>query len=168
MGIFGSINNKFFGAIYGRKLAAMQRGIARHQLDTAELAVDRAQQFREKEDPREQAQLNQGMWARGLGKSSINDQNRERLLSIQSNRNEQLARAMELVHKKRRYLNKSAQINRGKFWSDIGAEILDTALMAMTGMGGGPASGVPGTDEGGEGSMMGGMGGGMGGGGMGF
>jgi hypothetical protein len=159
MGIFGSINNKMFGAIYGRKLASMQRGIARGQIRHAKEAVEGQLNFRAQEDPREQAALTQGMWGRGLGKSTIADQDRSRLTMVQDNRNQALRNSLETLEAKRHLLEKSAQINRAKFWSDIGADVLDTVLMGFTGMGGGPSSGTPGSSEGGEGSMMGGMGG---------
>lgn len=91
MGIFTGI-----GAItpdatrYKKHIRSLERQKAEMMLNNANAAIA----FREKEDPREQAHLKQSMWGRGLGKSSISDQDTERLNMIQEQRRKRNADAL--------------------------------------------------------------------------
>ena len=69
-----------------RRQAKMASG---YEKARAQAALDQTNDeigFRGLEDPREQAQMRQELAARGLGRSSIADQNRARLTDIQARR----------------------------------------------------------------------------------
>src|SRR6185295_7244551 len=90
------------------------------------------QQFREQEDPREQAQLNQSMFGRGLGKSTIADQDKDRLNMIQTQRNEKLRQAMDYAQEYKR------MIRRKHRWQKVSQyyEAIDGILGVASGAGG--------------------------------
>jgi hypothetical protein len=119
--------------------------------------VSAQQEFRQQEDPREQAQLNQSMWGRGLGKSTIADQDKSRLDMIQRQRNEKLSQAMDYAQEYKR------MIKRKHRWQKVSQyyEAIDGILGVAAGAGGSSSGGfsMDGGDSGG--------GGGFGGGGMG-
>lgn len=87
---------------YKKAVRSLENKRAASMIYNAQAGID----FREKEDPREQAQLKSSMWGRGLGKSSINDQNAERLTMIQGQRNEKLRQALDYAYKYRTMINK--------------------------------------------------------------
>lgn len=78
-----------------KKESAMERARAKAQLADIESEIG----FRELEDPREQAQMRQSLFARGMGKSSIATQNQARLGDIQARRRAVLARQKDLAHR---------------------------------------------------------------------
>lgn len=92
--------------------------------------IQAQQDFRAKEDPREQAQLNQSMWGRGLGKSTISTQDMDRLTMIQGQRNEKLARAMDYAREYKR------MIRRKHRWQKVSQyyEMLDGIIGAAGGV----------------------------------
>lgn len=114
------------------------------------------QDFREKEDPREQAQLKQSAWGRGLGKSTIADQDKERLDMIQGQRNEKLRQAMDYAQEYKR------MIKRKHRWQKVSQyyEAIDGILGVAAGAGGSESLNPGG---GGSGDSGGYGGGGMGG-----
>lgn len=97
MGLFTNVTTRLSKS--GRNLRKKEYQQAKRQAYANIESVKEAQAFRAIEDPREQAHLKQGMWARGLGKSSINDENKTRLDLIQKNRNASLARGLEIAEK---------------------------------------------------------------------
>lgn len=108
MGIFTNVMGRVSKS--GRNLAsktyAQEKRVARAQIS----AIKNQQEFRKTEDVREQAGLKQGMFGRGLGKSSIFEQDKDRLTNIQKYRNEALAkqlviaeRGLSLIKKRWRY-----------------------------------------------------------------
>lgn len=133
MGIFGDISNDVFNNVYMAPLRRKQNAHAREQLTHA---IDKAQWQQQylanTEHPRQQAQLNQSMFARGLGKSTIADQDKDRLSQQQSRQITDLQNLQRDLENKRRDLHKLGQIQHGKFYADIAAEVLDTALGAFT------------------------------------
>ena len=59
--------------------------------------IESEQGFRQLEDPREQKELKQSLFGRGLGKSSIATQNTARLSDIQARRRASLGRQRDLA-----------------------------------------------------------------------
>ena len=110
MGIFTGIGmvtpdaSRYKKAI--RSLESMQ---AKRMITSARNAIA----FRAKEDPREKAAQKQGMFARGLGKSTIFDQDRERLEMIQAQRNESLAQNLRYARKYK------TMIDRKHHWEKV-------------------------------------------------
>jgi hypothetical protein len=165
MGIFGDISNDVFNNVYMAPLRRKQNAHAREQLTHA---IDKAQWqsdfLQNTEHPRQQAAMKQSMFGRGLGKSTIYDQDKDRLSQQQSRQITDLANLRRDLENKRRDLHKLGQIQHGKFYADIAAEVLDTALGAFTygmnqpNMG---SAGLTGGDSGGGGSSFGGGGGGF-------
>ena len=84
---------------YIRGLELMQ---AKKMLTGAKNAIA----FRKIEDPREKAHQKQTMFARGLGKSTIFDQDRERLELMQSQRNDMNAQNLRYAQKYRTMIKK--------------------------------------------------------------
>lgn len=164
MGIFGDISNDIFNNIYMAPLRRKQNAHARTQLTHA---IDKAawqQSFLSNtEHPRQQAQLKQGMYGRGLGNSTIFQQDKDRLSQQQARQIEDLQNLQIDLSNKRRDLHKLGQIQHGKFYADIAAEVLDTALGAFTYGMNQPNMGTAGMTGGGGGESGGGFGGGGGG-----
>ena len=94
MGIFTQAQNwtKSSRNLRSREYSQQKR-ILQNQIDT----IRENQEFRKTEDPRELAAQKQGMFGRGLGKSTIADQDRERLVGMQTRRNAALGRGLELA-----------------------------------------------------------------------
>lgn len=131
MGLFQSIGDLANTKLRKRKWA--------YQMSQAQGAIDnvtRAKAFREKEDPREHAHLKQTAWARGLGKSSIADQDKERLEFIHQQRRESLAQAEDTARKYMRYLKKAKKHETTSMWLGL----LDGVLSIAAGAGGGAQS----------------------------
>lgn len=133
MGIFGDISNDVFNNVYMAPLRRKQNAHAREQLTHA---IDKAQwqsdYLQNTEHPRQQAMLTQSMFGRGLGKSTIYDQERDRMTQQQQRQIVDLANLRRDLENKRRDIHKLGQIQHGKFYADIAAEVLDTALGAFT------------------------------------
>lgn len=157
MGIFGDITNDVFNNVYMAPLRRKQNAHAREQLTHA---IDKAQWqsdfLQNTEHPRQQAQLKQGMFGRGLGKSTIYNQEEDRLNQQQGRQITDLANLRRDLENKRRDLHKLGQIQHGKFYADIGAEVLDTVLGAFTYGMNQPNMGSAGTAGGGGGDFGGG------------
>lgn len=139
-GIFGSILGLTPKA---QKYKKSMRVLERQQADNRINEVARQQDFRTKEDPREQAMLKGEMFGRGLGKSTIFDQDQDRLTTIQGNRNAALTEAAKYAKEYRKMLNfKFAYERRSQY-----IQIIDSIL----GIAGGGQGGGPGLDNGGGG-----------------
>lgn len=125
------------------------RKYERRQADARIEAVNRAIDFRKTEDPREHAHLNQSMWARGLGKSSISDQNKARLDQIQAHRNAGLASDLDLAIRGKKIVKAKAKYARRSQY----IEMLDSIISLAAGAGGSGAGGIGGGggEEGGGG-----------------
>jgi len=97
MGLFTNVATRVSksGRNLRKKEYEQAKRIARANIESVKEAIA----FREVEDPREQAQLNQGLFARGLGKSSIAEQDKSRLSLIQRNRRNQLDRGLQIAEK---------------------------------------------------------------------
>lgn len=146
----------------GKKVKKLQnkqeKAILQHQL--ASIREERA--FREKEDPREQAALNQSMFGRGLGKSTIAEQDKARLTDIQARRMASLARSEEMGMRALRILKHRRKLEkRQKYWAAIGFAwgAVAGGAQASSGGGGGGGGGSVGA---GAGAAGGGVGGGAG------
>lgn len=131
-GIFGSILGLTPKA---QKFKKAQRVLQRQEAESKINEVNRQIDFRTREDPREQASLNQQMFARGLGKSSISDQEKDRLTNIQQSRNAHLQEGLAYANEYRKMLNfKFAYERRSQY-----IQIIDSILgLAGGGQGGGP------------------------------
>ena len=79
------------GQFLDRRQQKMASALEKQRAHAALASVVREQGFRELEDPREQAQLRQSLYARGMGKSSIAAQDTARLTDIQARRQAALA-----------------------------------------------------------------------------
>ena len=88
----------------------MQMALEKDRAEAALASTRSEQEFRSLEDPREQAQLRQSMYGRGMGKSSIATQEGARLTDMQARRNAALASqrglqesGLSLIRKQRKY-----------------------------------------------------------------
>jgi len=140
MGIFQTIFTAASGGLY-KKQRRLQNAQAQKQIDDVQRAID----TRATEDPREQASLKQGLWGRGLGKSTIAEQDTQRLSDQQTRRNQSLAQAMDIAHKNKQYLKSKAKYDRTSMY--IG--ILDSIISIAAGAGGGNTAAPPGGGGGG-------------------
>lgn len=146
MGLFQSIFTASSGGLY-KKQRKLQNAQAQKQIDDVQRAID----TRATEDPREQASLKQGLWGRGLGKSTISDQDTARLTSQQATRNQSLAQGLDIAYKNKQYLKSKARYDRTSQY--IG--ILDSVISLAAGAGGGNQAGAPGYGGGGGGGSEG-------------
>jgi hypothetical protein len=104
------------------------------------------QTLRKTEDPREQAHLMQSMFARGLGKSTIRDQDTARLTGQQEARNAALKRAMHVAVRYKQYLKKKQRYERKSVYAQALDTIVSAAMMVGTmGLSGGDAPQSQGT-----------------------
>jgi uncharacterized membrane protein YgcG len=133
MGIFTSIGGLFSPRIkkYQRSIKNLEKQRAANMVANA----DRAIAFREKEDPREQAHLKQSMWARGLGKSSISDQDTERLSMIQAQRNARIKEAQTYAYAYKKMIRRKHDYEKVNKYM----QILDSIVSIAAGAGGGPS-----------------------------
>lgn len=132
-GIFGSILGLTPKA---QKYKKSMRVLQRQQADSRINEIQRQQDFRTKEDPREQAMLKGQMFGRGLGKSSIFDQDKDRLSMIQGNRNAGLAEGAAYAKEYRKMLNfKFAYERRSQY-----IQIIDSIIGVWGGGGTGGGS----------------------------
>lgn len=130
MGIFQSI---FALSSKGRRLGVHQRRLENAQADRAINEVDRQIQNRAVEDPREQASLKQGLWGRGLGKSTIADQDTERLSGMQARRNASLAEARKVAQYNKEYIKFKQKYDRESRYY----QMVDSIISIAAGAGGG-------------------------------
>ena len=153
MGIVTSI-----GGLFSPRIKKYQRSIKHLEKQRAEMMVNNANRaigFRETEDPRERAHLKQSMFARGLGKSTISDQDTARLEVIQRHRNERLKEAQTYAYAYKKMIRRKHDYEKVNKY----AQILDSLVSVFAGAGGGPSG-----DANYSGGDMGGGGGGYGGG----
>lgn len=152
MGVFGAI---FEAASpksrkYKKSLYRQEKRAARHRIALSQEAI----QFRESEDPREAAFLNQSLFGRGLGKSTIAEQDKGRLGGIQSRRMAALRRQHVLAVHGLDLIKKRHKYQQGQQY----AAILDGVLSIAFGAGGGAnpnagGGGGGGGDGGGDSDM---------------
>lgn len=160
MGIMTSI-----GGLFSPRIKKYQRSVKRLETLRANQLVanaDRALAFREKEDPREQAFLKQRMFGRGLGKSSINDEETERLGMIQSQRMARLKEAQDYAYAFKKMIRRKHDYEKVNKYM----QIIDSIISIAAGAGGGPSQDQNyggGTGGGGDWNSYGGGGGGGGG-----
>src|SRR5688500_2883343 len=110
MGIFTGIGMITPDATrYKKHVRSLENMQARRMIVSAKHAIE---QFNV-EKPRQQAHLKQTMFARGLGKSTIFDQDKARLDMIQAHRDEQLRRALRYAKKYK------TMIDRKHHWEKV-------------------------------------------------
>lgn len=150
MGIFTSI-----GGLFSPRIKKYQRSIKRLETLRANNMVEnanRAIKFRESEDPREQAHFKQTMFARGLGKSTIHDQDKARLDMIQTQRNSRLKEAQDYAYAFKKMIRRKHDYEKVNKYM----QILDSIVSIAAGAGGGASAdanygGMTGGDMGGGG-----------------
>lgn len=142
MGIFTTVG-ALFGS-RGRKVARAQMALENEKADFAEKSALRAQEYRKLEDPREHAHLKQTAFARGLGKSSIEVQDRERLTMQQSQRNEMIAHQLKTARLYKEYLKKKRKYDKYNKY----AQLLDSIIGVVGGVSFGPEGQAPGSGGG--------------------
>lgn len=133
MGIMTSIGGLFSPRIkrYQKNIRDLERQRADQMVNNANRAI----QFREAEDPREQSFLKQRTFARGLGKSSIADEDKARLEMIQSHRMGKLREAQSYAYEYKKMIrnkHKFEKVNRYM-------QIIDSIISIAAGAGGGPS-----------------------------
>lgn len=126
---------------YQKSIRGLENKRAHMMVTNAQNAIA----FREKEDPREQAFLKQSMWGRGLGKSSISDQETDRLNMIQSQRMGRLNDAFDYAMRYKAMIKKKHRYEKYNQY----AQAVDS-IIALWGGAGGGASGVGGANGGGD------------------
>lgn len=130
MGIFQSI---FALSSKGRRLGVHQRRLENAQADRAINDIQRQQDTRLTEDPREQASLKQGLWGRGLGKSTIAEQDTQRLTDQQARRNASLSEAHQVAQYHKEYLKFKQKYDReSRYYA-----MVDSIISVAAGAGGG-------------------------------
>lgn len=156
MGLFQNVGSRV--STSGRRLRRKEYTQAKRMAQANIDSVKEAIAFREMEDPREQAQQRQGMFARGLGKSSIADQDKARLDMIQRHRRDQLDRGLIIAEKGLSLIRKRWTYSKRMQW----AQSVDDLLSLVGGVATvyGAATGNTGMQAAGAGmSAAGGMGG---------
>jgi hypothetical protein len=144
MGIFQSI----FGiSSKGRRLGVHQRRLENAQAQRSIDDIQRQQDTRVTEDPREQASLKQGLWGRGLGKSTIAEQDTQRLTEQQGRRNDSLAQAHQVAQYNKEYLKFKQKYDReSRYYA-----LVDSIISVAAGAGGGAKEPGPNAGSGGGG-----------------
>ena len=158
-GLFSGMVDTGYNLTAGRKINKREYSIQRQRLGAAMDQLQRGMSFRRDiEDPRERAMLNQGMYARGLGKSSIAEQDKARLGTIQSNRLRGMEDQFDILRRTRSLMKRKRRYGRYKLYADVVADVLDTALSIYTGgMTGTASPSTAGEANRGGGGGMGGM-----------
>ena len=123
-GIFGSILGLTPKA---QKYKKAMRKLQRNEADNRINEANRQIAFRATEDPREQANLKQTSFARGLGKSTIFDQDKDRLTQIQTQRNTRLGEAHAQATLYRQMLSHKFALERRSQYIQIIDSILGIA-----------------------------------------
>ena len=145
MGLFQSI---FAISSKGRRLGVHQRRLENAQADRAINDVQRQQDTRAVEDPREQASLKQGLWGRGLGKSTIAEQDTSRLTGQQERRNASLAEAHKVAQYNKEYIKFKQKYDRESRYY----QLVDSIISIAAGAGGGAQTSQGGGFDSGGGS----------------
>ena len=121
MGIFQGI---YSIGPQGQKYRKSQSRLERAQINARIQGIQNQINFRKKEDPREHSQLKHSAWGRGLGKSSIAEQDKERLSSIQKIRNADLSSAMHVAVRMKQYLKKKRRHERNSAYLAVLDELV--------------------------------------------
>lgn len=96
MGFF-ELFKQFSGT--GRRMRRDQAAMEKAQANAQIAGIQDEMNFQSQEMPREQAQLRQSMFGRGLGNSTIATQGMTRLTGIQARRQAALSRQMDLANR---------------------------------------------------------------------
>ena len=144
MGFFQGILNLTPKA---QKLKKEIRKAERRAADNRIAEVSRAIEFRKTEDPREMAHMNQSLFGRGLGKSSIADQDKARLGVVQSHRNTKLAEDLDMAQRGKKIVKAKAKYARRSQY----IEMLDSIISLAAGAGGSGAGAIGGGGTSGDG-----------------
>lgn len=140
-----------FSSIYSMGPQAQRMKKAKFRLERAAANkaiadIEGQQRLRKVEDPREQAYLKQGLFGRGLGKSTIAEQDTARLTGQQAERNAALRRALHTAVRYKQYLKKKQRYERKSVYAQALDTIVSAAMMVGTmGIGGGSAPQSQGT-----------------------
>ena len=110
-----------------RNLRRAQASYQKNQIRARIADIESQIGFRTLEDPRERAQLNQSMFGRGLGKSTIATQNQARLADIQARRIAVLQRQKALGEQGLSLIRKQARAQRRFSYIDTTQAIAGTA-----------------------------------------
>ena len=130
MGVFQSIFN--FGP-QGSWYRKAKFKLERAQANKAIQDIMSQQKLRKTEDPREQAHMKQSLFGRGIGKSTIADQDTARLTGQQKARNDALTRSLHVATRYKQYLKKRQRYER----KSVYAQMLDSLLSMVPLVGGG-------------------------------
>lgn len=133
MGVFQSIYN--IGP-QGKRYRKAKFKLERAQANKAIADIQSQQELRKVEDPREQAHMKQTLFGRGLGKSTIAEQDTSRLTGQQAARNAALDRAMHAAVRYKQYIKKRQRYERKAVY----AQMLDSLVSLAGGIGGGGGS----------------------------
>jgi hypothetical protein len=137
MNIFSSI---FSMGPQGQRMKKAKFRLERAAANKAIQDIASQQKLRLTEDPREQAHNKQTLFARGLGKSTIADQDTARLTGMQEARNQALERAMHVAVRYKQYLGKRQRYERKSVYAQALDTIVSAAMMVGTmGLSGGDA-----------------------------
>lgn len=138
MGVFQSIYNIGpQGSRYRKAKFRLERAQANKAIQDIQSNIE----LRKTEDPREQAHMKQSLFGRGLGKSTIAEQDTSRLTAQQAARNAALDRALHVATRYKKYLKKRQRYERKAVY----AQMLDSLVSLAGGIGmGGGAAGIGG------------------------
>lgn len=119
--LLGSLWGRFNPTV--RKLKKMEHNYEKARQYAALAGIKDEQRFRKEEDPRERALLKQSLFGRGLGKSSIYDQDMARLTKAQARQRAALKRqkgivygGLSLIRQRRKYERRMLPM---QIWGDI-------------------------------------------------
>lgn len=148
MGFFENVVSRITGGALRRREYRYQRDQMLHQ----KAGIEGEQAFRLTEDPREQAFQKSSMFARGLGKSSINEQEGTRLTEMQGRRNAALARGHKLAVDGLALLKKKKRAQNQLMWASTIDDVIGlwggaASSMNSLGIGGGGGGGGGGGNE---------------------
>ena len=105
------------------------------QADARINSLNRSIDFRHTEDPREQAHNKQSLFGRGLGLSTIAQQDTGRLTQIQNNRNAALLEQYNLALQYRKYLSAQKEYERRQAYAALADDVLNIYTAGMSGGG---------------------------------
>lgn len=125
--------------LYGpeRRQRRMAYSLDKARAHAALARVLREQEFRQTEDPREAAMLKQSLAARGLGDSTISQQDTSRLKAIQANRQMALAEHRDIAERSLSMLRRRRKFERRMSFFNLLMESAAAAGGAAAGIGGG-------------------------------
>lgn len=138
-----------FSSIYSMGPQAQRMKKAKFRLERAAANkaiadINSQIELRKTEDPREQAYLKQGLFGRGIGKSTIAEQDTARLTGQQRARNEALQRALHVAARYKQYVKKKQRYERKSVYAQALDMIVSVAMTAgVSGSGGSQGTGAP-------------------------